>query len=98
MAKKATTVTPNDLAEKLAGAANREKVGKTFVRPFLRRHYSRDAATKGTGWLLTAEQADAVTAAYRARQNGRAFDFDAWRKARRAKKAPVTDVTNEPTA
>lgn len=97
---KSTTVTPNDLAAKLAGASNREKVGKTFVRPFLRRYYARDAKVKGSSWFLTDEQIAAVTAAYRARENGKPFDFDAWRKSRRAKpKATETTVvtTSLPT-
>lgn len=93
------TITPNQLAGKLAGEANAERIGKAFVRPFLRRHYTRDAASKGSSWYMTDEQIAAVTAAYKARQNGKAFDFDAWRKSRRAKKsAPVTpaaDVSGE---
>lgn len=90
------TMTPNTLAGKLAGASNAERVGKAFVRPFLRRHYARDAAAKGSSWYMTDEQIAAVTAAYKARQNGKAFDFDAWRKARRSKKrdaAATPDVT-----
>lgn len=60
-------MTPNQLAAKLAGADNAEKVGKTFVRPFLRRHFARKAEAKGTSWELTDDQIKAVTAAYKAR-------------------------------
>lgn len=91
------TLTPNQLAEKLAGAANRDKVGKTFVRPFLRKHYAREAGTKGTGWLLTDEQVAAVTAAYRARTEGKAFDFAAWKKSRKSKPKPAATVTPDAT-
>ena len=60
-------LTPNQLAAKLAGADNAEKVGKTFVRPYLRKHFARNAESKGTSWDLTDEQVKAVTTAYKAR-------------------------------
>lgn len=85
-------MTPNQLAAKLAGDTNSEKVGKAFVRPFLRKHYARDTSAKGTSWNLTDEQRDAVTAAFKARQSGKSFDFDAWRKGRRAKPKKQADT------
>lgn len=94
---KSATVTPNQLAERLAGAANREKIGKTFVRPFLRKHYARDAQVKGSGWLLSDEQVAAVTSAYHARRDGKTFDFTAWQKARRARKPKVVTPTPDVT-
>lgn len=84
-------MTPNELAAKLAGRDASERVGKAFVRPFLRKHYARDASAKGSSWNLTDEQRDAVTAAFKARQNGKAFDFDAWRKSRRSRKPKATE-------
>lgn len=92
MMAKTTTLTPNALAAKLAGDANAEQVGKAFVRPFLRRHFTRDASAKGSSWYLTDEQVAAVTSAYKARTTGKAFDFDAWRKARRSRKSKVNDT------
>lgn len=83
-------MTPNALAEKLAGRDASERVGKAFVRPFLRRHYTRDATAKGSSWNMTDEQIAAVTAAFKAKQNGKPFDFDAWRKGRKAKPKQVT--------
>ena len=77
-------MTPNQLAASLAGAENAERIGKAFVRPFLRRNYTRDASLRGTSWALTDEQRDSVTAAFKARQKGEAFDFAAWTKARKA--------------
>lgn len=86
-------MTPNQLAAKLAGNDASERVGKAFVRPFLRRYYTRDASVKGTSWVLTDEQIAAVTSAYKARRDGRPFDFAAWRKTRRAaKRTPVAAV------
>ena len=82
-------MTPNQLATKLVGNGDAERYGKAFVRPFLRRHFTRDNAVKGSGWTLTDEQVAAVTAAHKARAAGKAFDFDAWRKARRAAKRNV---------
>ena len=61
-------MTPNQLAAKLAGADNAEKIGKTFVRPFLRKHFVRADEAKGTSWELNPEQIKAVTAAYKARK------------------------------
>lgn len=98
MESEVTNMTPNQLAGKLAGDANAERIGKAFVRPFLRRHYARDASLKGSSWNLTDEQRDAVTAAYKARTAGKPFDFDAWRKARRARKPKRdADVSVTPT-
>ena len=59
------TMTPNQLATKLAGKDNADKVAKAFVRPFLRRNFSRKADAKGSSWYLTPEQVKAVTAAWR---------------------------------
>ncbi len=83
-------MTPNNLAAKLAGADEADRLGKAFVRPFLRRHYARDAELKGSAWTLTDEQVAAVTSAYKARQAGKSFDFAAWRKARRSRKPKAT--------
>lgn len=60
-------LTPTSLAAKLAGKDNAEKVAKTFVRPYLRRHFARNADQKGTSWVLTPAQVKDVTAAYKAR-------------------------------
>lgn len=60
-------MTPNQLAAKLAGSDNAEKVGKTFVRPFLRKHFARNEEQKGTSWELSTEQVKAVTDAWKAR-------------------------------
>jgi len=60
-------LTPNTLAAKLAGADNAEKIGKTFVRPYLRKHFARAESARGTSWTLTDEQVKAVTDAYKAR-------------------------------
>lgn len=83
-------MTPNQLAAKLAGADQAERLGKAFVRPFLRRHYARDAALKGSSWTLTDEQVKALTAAFKARQEGKAFDFSTWKKSLRARKPKAT--------
>ena len=92
------TMTPNALAEKLAGSANRDKIGKTVVRPLLRRYFPRDASQRGSSWFMTDTQIAFVTAAYNARKSGKAFDADAFLKARKARKAkapktPATPVT-----
>lgn len=92
----ANVITPNALAEKLAGAANREKVGKTFVRPLLRRHFPRDVM--GTSWYLNDTQVAFVTAAWKAKQKGNSFDATAWLKANRARKAKANVTPAEPTA
>lgn len=76
-------MTPNQLAAKLGGTENAERLGKAFVRPFLRRHFTRDGALRGTSWNLTDEQVATVTAAWNARQKGNAFDIDAYRKSRK---------------
>jgi hypothetical protein len=62
------TMTPTELAASLAGKDNAEKVAKTFVRPFLRRHFARKDDQRGTSWALTPEQVKAVTEAYKARK------------------------------
>ena len=67
MRKGVTNMTPNQLATKLGGADNATALGKAFVRPYLRRHFARDAKAKGTSWELTPAQIKAVTAAYKAR-------------------------------
>lgn len=90
---KTTTMTPNALAAKLAGTDNAERIGKAFVRPFLRRHFTRDASSKGSSWYMTDEQVAAVTAAFKARRDGKAFDMDAWRKAKR-KRTPKAETPN----
>lgn len=84
------TLTPNALAASLAGSDNADRIGKAFVRPFLRRHYTRDAQVKGSSWNLTPEQIAAVTAAYKARQKGASFDFAAWRKSIRKRTVATT--------
>jgi len=61
------TMTPNALAEKLAGKDAASKVAKTFVRPFLRKNFPRAKDAKGTGWTLTTAQVRKVTDAYKAR-------------------------------
>jgi len=60
-------MTPNQLAAKLGGDDNAEKLGKTFVRPYLRKHFTRPDEAKGTSWQLSNEQVKAVTDAYKAR-------------------------------
>jgi hypothetical protein len=82
-------MTPNQLAAKLAGSDNAERIGKAFVRPFLRRHYARDDSLRGSSWNLTDEQIKLVTAAWKARQAGKTFDITAARKALRARKPKV---------
>ena len=62
------TMTPTQLATKLAGADNAEKVAKTFVRPYLRKHFTRSSDSKGTSWVLNAAEIKAVSDAYKARQ------------------------------
>jgi hypothetical protein len=62
-------MTPNELAATLPGVGkeNAEKVGKAFVRPYLRRHFARPAEAKGSSWTLDAEQVKAVRDAWKAR-------------------------------
>ena len=91
----ANVITPNALAEKLAGAANREKVGKTFVRPLLRRHFPRDVM--GTSWYLNDTQVAFVTAAWKAKQKGNAFDASAWLKAHKARKPKPVAANESPS-
>jgi hypothetical protein len=62
------TLTPTQLATKLAGADSSDRVAKAFVRPFLRRHFARAKDAKGTSWNLSAAQVKAVTEAYKKRQ------------------------------
>ena len=80
-------MTPNALAAKFAGVENAERIGKAFVRPYLRKNFTRDATLNGSSWNLTAAQIAEVTAAWNARQNGKPFDRDAFRKTSRAKKS-----------
>lgn len=86
-------MTPNALAEKLAGSANREKVGKTFVRPLLRRHFPRNVM--GTSWYLNDAQIAFVKAAWNAKQKGQSFDGAAYLAASRKRKAKDTPVAND---
>ena len=93
----ADVMTPNALAEKLAGSANREKVGKTFVRPLLRRHFPRNVM--GTAWYLNDTQIAFITTAWKAKQKGVTFDANAWLKTHKSRKAKtVTTPDAEPTA
>ena len=87
-------MTPNQLATKLAGAPNAERIGKAFVRPLLRRHFTRDATAKGSSWNLTDEQIKVVTLAWKAKQAGKSYDVDALRKQARKR---VTKAKVEPT-
>lgn len=85
---------PNELAEKLAGKANRVTYGKQ-VRARLRAWYPRDAALHNASWVLSDEQRDAVTAWHKARVAGKAFDFETWRKARKSRKrTPKVETTD----
>lgn len=79
-------MTPNQLASKLAGADNAERIGKAFVRPYLRRYFTRDGSLRGTSWNLTDAQVAEVTAAWKAKQKGNAFDTSAYRKSLRSRK------------
>jgi len=79
-------MTPNTLAAKLVGSDNAERIGKAFVRPFLRKHYARDGSLKGSSWNLTDEQVALVMAAWKARQKGVTFNVADARKAYRARK------------
>lgn len=68
MAKQATQpMSPTALAEKLAGKDEAAKVAKTFVRPFLRRHFARSEESRGTSWQVTPDQQKAVIDAWNAR-------------------------------
>ena len=67
MATETKTMTPTQLAAKLAGADNADKVAKTFVRPFLRKNFARKDEARGTSWTLNAAQVKAVTEAWKAR-------------------------------
>lgn len=63
----ASPITPTALAEKLGGKDGAAKLAKTFVRPYLRRHFARAKDAKGTSWNLSAAQVKAITEAYKAR-------------------------------
>jgi len=76
-------MTPNQLAAKLAGQENAERIGKAFVRPFLRKHFTRDVSLNGSSWNLTDEQIKLITDAYKARQAGKPFDVTAATKDRK---------------
>jgi hypothetical protein len=73
-------MTPNQLAGTLRDVTDAEKIGKSFVRPYLRKHFTRDETLKSSSWNLTPEQIAEVTAAWDAKQNGKPFDRDAFRK------------------
>lgn len=62
------TMTPTELAATLAGKDQAEKVAKTFVRPYLRRHFARTSEARGTSWTLTPDQVKAISDAYKARK------------------------------
>lgn len=87
------TFTPNDLAEKLAGAANREKYGKR-VRSFLRATFPR--SVKNVSWTLTDEQVATVEAWHKARSAGKPFDAAAFLKSRRSRsRKPKSSTPSE---
>lgn len=67
-------MTPNQLAAKLVGPENADAYGKRFVRPLLRKTFPRDPSLKGSGWTLDELQIATVTAAHKARVEGKAFD------------------------
>lgn len=81
------TMTPNDLAEKLAGKSNREVYGKR-VRSFLRATFPRQ--TKNVSWVLTDEQIATVTAWHNARKSGKNFDAQSFLKSRRSRSRKST--------
>jgi hypothetical protein len=89
---KGGNMTPNQLAATLAGTENAERVGKAFVRPFLRRNYTRDNALKGSSWDLSDEQIALVTSAWKAKQAGKPFDVAEAQKALRAKPNKAVSV------
>jgi hypothetical protein len=62
------TMTPTELATKLAGKDSAEKVAKTFIRPYLRRNFARSPEARATSWALTPEMIKAVSDAYKARK------------------------------
>lgn len=64
---KTTTMTPNQLAAKLAGAENADRIAKTVIRPFLRRTFPRAAELRGSAWILDAKQIKAVEDHWKAR-------------------------------
>jgi hypothetical protein len=70
MTKAKNPLTPTQLAAELAGDDNATTVAKAFVRPFLRKNFTREV--KGTAWYLTDDQVKAVREAYAARQAGKA--------------------------
>lgn len=69
MAAETKVLTPTQLATKLAGADSAERVAKAFIRPFLRKHYTRKPDQRGSAWNLTPDQVKAVTAAWKKRQS-----------------------------
>ena len=85
-------MTPNQLAAKLAGTDHAERIGKAFVRPYLRRNFTRDGALRGTSWDLSDSQIAEVTAAWKAKQKGSAFDTSAYRKTLRVRKPKETTI------
>ena len=71
--KEKKPLTPTQLAAELADtgeAADATALAKSFVRPYLRKHFAREV--KGTAWYLTDDQVKAVREAYAARQAGKA--------------------------
>jgi hypothetical protein len=83
-------LTPNDLAEKLAGKGSREVYGKR-VRSFLRATFPRNV--KNVSWVLTEEQIATVTAWHTARTKGQNFDAQAFLKSRRTRSRKPKEVT-----
>jgi hypothetical protein len=65
-------LTPTQIASQLAGDENAAQVAKSFVRPYLRKHFTRSKEAKGTAWYLTADQVKAIRDAFKARQAGKA--------------------------
>ena len=101
MAKTNRTITPNDLAESLAGKVNREIYGKR-VRSFLRATFPRNV--KNVSWVLDANgiEVKTVKAWHAARKTGKTFDAAAFVKANRARKRtdapkmnPTPNVSDE---
>lgn len=85
MAPKQTTITPNDLAESLAGKANREIYGKR-VRSFLRSTFPRNV--KNVSWTLDSNGIEVATvrAWHKARTAGKNFDAESFVKSFKSRK------------
>ena len=95
MAKTNRTITPNDLAEELAGKGQREVYGKR-VRSFLRATFPRNV--KNVSWVLDANgvEVKTVRAWHAARKAGKTFDAAAFVKSARSRKRSAPKV--QPTA